>query len=145
MKALTHLYFAYGSNLNFEQMANRCPGAKFFARGFLGDYQFLIFDRGYATLVPAENESTWGGVWKISREHLHTLDTYEGVSSNLYQRESIAIRMPDRNDQSINCQIYFSTNIQQGTANPGYMEAVIIGARNCRLPGEYIKKLKTWL
>ena len=31
-----HLYFAYGSNINLEQMAWRCPGAEVFGPAVLG-------------------------------------------------------------------------------------------------------------
>jgi len=145
MDTLTHLYFAYGSNLNFDQMARRCPGARLFARGILSDHQFIIFNRGYATLIPMENEVSWGGIWKINQAHLVKLDAYEGVSQGLYQRESIPVQMPDSDNQTIHCEVYFSNDTQPGTANPGYMEAVIKGAQDCRLPAEYINKLKCWL
>ena len=38
------LYVAYGSNLNLEQMARRCPTAKVVGIGVLKDYQ-LTFRR----------------------------------------------------------------------------------------------------
>ena len=34
-------YIAYGSNLNREQMAKRCPDAKVIGSGMLKDYELL--------------------------------------------------------------------------------------------------------
>jgi hypothetical protein len=38
------LYFAYGSNMNWEQMKTRCPSARFVAVALLPDYK-LAFTR----------------------------------------------------------------------------------------------------
>ncbi len=53
-------YIAYGSNLNREQMAQRCPDAKVIGSGMLKDYELLF--RGYtdaavATVEPKEGEN----------------------------------------------------------------------------------------
>ena len=44
-------YFAYGSNLNFDQMAYRCPEATVVGTAKLDDYE-LAFRRGYLTILP---------------------------------------------------------------------------------------------
>ena len=44
------LYVAYGSNLNLEQMARRCPKAKVVGIGNLKDYQLTF--RRVATIEP---------------------------------------------------------------------------------------------
>ena len=43
-------YFAYGSNLNFEQMAYRCPEATVVGTAKLDGYE-LAFRRGYLTIL----------------------------------------------------------------------------------------------
>ena len=42
-------YFAYGSNLNFDQMAYRCPEATVVGTAKLDGYE-LAFRRGYLTV-----------------------------------------------------------------------------------------------
>ena len=49
------LYIAYGSNINLEQMANRCPNSKVIGKEMLKGYELEF--RGVATIVPKENES----------------------------------------------------------------------------------------
>ena len=66
------LYFAYGSNMNWLQMQNRCPSARFLYRAVLPDYK-LAFTRksvkrgcGVADVVPARGQNAWGVVYEIS-------------------------------------------------------------------------------
>jgi gamma-glutamylcyclotransferase (GGCT)/AIG2-like uncharacterized protein YtfP len=72
------LYFAYGSNLNAEQMARRCPGARFVGRYELQGWR-LVF-RKFADIEPADliDDSVLGGVWEITALHLRALDRFEG-------------------------------------------------------------------
>ena len=49
------LYAAYGSNINLEQMAYRCPNSKVAGTAMLKGYELEF--RGVATIVPKENES----------------------------------------------------------------------------------------
>ena len=40
-------YFAYGSNMNHEQMKKRCPSGKFITRALLSGYKY-VYD-GYSS------------------------------------------------------------------------------------------------
>ena len=55
-------YFAYGSNLNFEQMAYRCPEATVVGTAKLDGYE-LACRRGYLTILPKEGASVEGLIW----------------------------------------------------------------------------------
>ena len=50
MRPRRHAYFAYGSNLCSRQMAGRCPDAVDPRRAVLGDHDWLINQRGVATV-----------------------------------------------------------------------------------------------
>ena len=52
-------YFAYGSNLNFEQMAYRCPEATAVGIAKLDGYE-LAFRRGYLTIFPKRAQALKG-------------------------------------------------------------------------------------
>jgi hypothetical protein len=70
-------YLAYGSNLNKEQMAHRCPGAVPVGAAMIEGYQ-LVFRRGVLTIEPKEGSSVPVGIWKISAADEKSLDRYEG-------------------------------------------------------------------
>ena len=85
-------YVAYGSNLNMNQMAYRCPHSKPYASGVLKDYELLF--RGsktgaYATVEPKEGSSVPVGVWLIDKQDEKNLDRYEGFPTFYYKKNVI--------------------------------------------------------
>ena len=78
-------YIAYGSNLNIEQMADRCPTARVVGTTVLDDYQ-LVFQR-VATIVPHPGAKVPVAIWEIDEECEEALDTYEGYP-HLYRKEN---------------------------------------------------------
>jgi gamma-glutamylcyclotransferase len=78
------LYFAYGSNMNWQQMQNRCPSARFFGIALLPDHK-LAFTRksikrgcGVADAAPTQNHNVWGIVYEITAQDIEALDKSEG-------------------------------------------------------------------
>lgn len=47
-----NLYFAYGSNLDLEQMAQRCPDAEIVGPVRLENYELRFRGSGFATVAP---------------------------------------------------------------------------------------------
>ena len=76
-------YFAYGSNMNSEQMAYRCPGAVTAGHGILWDY--ALVERKYADIERRPGAWIHGLLWEISEENLRSLDRYEGCPK-IYRR-----------------------------------------------------------
>ncbi|TGJ64302.1 hypothetical protein EYR41_010365 [Orbilia oligospora] len=73
------LYFAYGSNLSFEQMARRCPQSRYVGRARLHGYQFQINERGYANVVERPGLFVEGLCYRLHPEDEARLDRAEGV------------------------------------------------------------------
>ena len=85
-------YFAYGSNLNIEQMLARCPGAEVVGWAKLKGHELLFKGsrtRSYLTVEPGEG-SVWIGAWSISAENEDALDKYEGAPK-FYEKREIAL------------------------------------------------------
>lgn len=89
-------YFAYGSNLDPAQMAERCPSAAFRYRALLPDHA-LAFTRwstrrrcGVADVVPSPGGHVWGVVYAMSEADGRRLDGFEGYvpgrAGNWYAR-----------------------------------------------------------
>lgn len=72
---MAKMYVAYGSNLNLNQMARRCPNAKVVGIGSLKNYQLTF--RRVATIEPVDGAVTPVGVWEISPKDERNLDIYE--------------------------------------------------------------------
>jgi gamma-glutamylcyclotransferase (GGCT)/AIG2-like uncharacterized protein YtfP len=89
------LYIAYGSNLNLEQMANRCPTAKAVGTSKINNYRLLF--RGahagaVATIEPFKGGSVPVLVWEITPADEAALDRYEGWPF-LYRKEILKVRL----------------------------------------------------
>lgn len=79
-------YFAYGSNLDLNQLFRRCPTARPVEALVLPNWR-LVF-RGVADIVPAKGCICRGGVFTIQQADLEALDRYEGFPS-LYGRGTV--------------------------------------------------------
>lgn len=83
------LYFAYGSNLNVAQMAQRCPAAERLGRFALKNWR-LVF-RCVADCVPEEGAVCYGGIWRITPRCEEALDVFEGVRRGVYRKAYVPI------------------------------------------------------
>lgn len=78
------LYFAYGSNMNQQQMALRCPTAEPVRPLVLRNWR-LVF-RGVADIEPHPGSSVYGALWRILPQDEDALDRYEGLAMGLYRK-----------------------------------------------------------
>ncbi len=139
-------YFAYGSNMDVEQMRVRCPASQVIGTARLDGYRFRINRRGVATVVAEAGAVVWGVIWDLTREDERTLDGYEGVPSGLYSKEEIrvdALRCLDLSD-GIRALTYVAADSRSGVARAGYVERVIEAALHHGLPQEYAEELCRW-
>ena len=140
---MTLLYFAYGSNMDAAQMARRCPGAVPAGTAVLPGYRFLINERGYATVVPAEDGETPGLLWRLDAGHVEALDRYEGHGKGLYDRCWREVRAAD--GAQTDALVYIDhRNTRVGAAKPGYLERIVAAAEALGLPAAHLSLLRCW-
>lgn len=137
------LYFAYGSNMNLDQMAMRCPGAELGPVGRLHGWKYFINGDGYAGIERAEGSEVLGCLWSLKEKHWRALDHYEGVAGGHYERieldvEQVALGV------TVLCWVYLSCNHEYGVPDPRYQQIVMDGARQVRLPADYLPVLECW-
>jgi len=129
------LYFAYGSNMNHEQMKKRCPLSKFICNGKL-DNHGIVFD-GYskkwggsvANVIPSEGVDVEGGVFEITNDDLNSLDKCEGYPVS-YDRREVIIKA--ENGVNINnVVVYFREGEKEGIPSNEYLNVIKRGARDC--------------
>ena len=83
-----NLYFAYGSNLDLEQMAQRCPDAEIVGPVRLENYELRFRGSGFATVAPKKGSVVYGLVWKLTPNCEQSLDRYEGYP-RFYRRDYV--------------------------------------------------------
>jgi hypothetical protein len=82
------LYFAYGSNMQWSRIRERCPSAKFVCKALLPNYR-LTFSRRYsqnnrswtASVEQAVDQHIWGVVYAIDDRDIGSLNQAEGSAS----------------------------------------------------------------
>lgn len=87
------VYIAYGSNMNKEQMAVRCPDAKPIGKYLLKDYKLEF--RGVANIIKCKGAETPVALWLITETCENALDIYEGYP-RLYRKEYIKLKINDK-------------------------------------------------
>lgn len=133
-------YFAYGSNLSVQQMARRCPDAVDPRPATLSDHDWLINERGVATLEPFVGSQVHGVVWQISDHDLATLDSAEGVPVR-YRRDRVTVQTEDGPTQA---WVYIDRRVEPGEPRPGYLDRIIDGAQHHGLPQRWTDFLRRW-
>ncbi len=135
-----HFYFAYGSNLSVRQMADRCPDAVNPRPATLADHDWLINERGVATIEAFTGSQVHGIVWDVSDTDLDTLDSAEGVPVR-YRRDRMTVDTPTG---PTDVWVYIDHRVDPGAPRPGYLERVIDGALHHNLPSRWIDFLRRW-
>lgn len=142
------LYLAYGSNLLSARLLARVPSAvprgpaelpgrvvRFHKRGWLDG-------SGKADLVPADRSCALahGVVYEIAAGERELLDRAEGLGRG-YLHETVAVTVGGRPAEA------FTYRAEPGAVDPRlrpfdwYLELVVAGAREHRLPADYIERL----
>ena len=121
-------YISYGSNMNIDQMAWRCPNTKIYGNGKLKGWK-LVFNY-HADIIETGNEDDLVPVvvWELEDENdMKSLDCYEGYP-NYYTKILIPVTM-DETGETIKAMVYVMTESRKGIYPPevGYFECILDG------------------
>ena len=134
------IYLAYGSNLNLEQMAYRCPDATVIGTTVLNGYR-LVFRGGRHTGVATIEQERGSAVpvllWEITKRCEQALDRYEGYP-HLYRKEQLTV---DLDGQEVRAMAYVM-NEGPPPAMPGayYYATILHGYRDCGFDEAILKE-----
>lgn len=124
-----YLYFAYGSNMNIAQMAERCPGAITLGKAVLSGYK--LTERKYADIDAADGAEVEGVLYAISRDHLKELDRREGYNIGIYDRRAVTVQVGDKRCAAIVYEMTTATKKERDGIpyTDEYREKCSLGAR----------------
>ena len=134
-------YFAYGSNMHHLEMKIRCPDSRFIGTAALRGYRFVYdgYSRscrgGIPNVIRSRPDTVWGGLFIIGPLCLKALDDYEGYPST-YQRGTVPVT--DDKNRTFHAIVYYRTGRHPSRPSHEFQRIVMEGARDCRLPKEYI-------
>ncbi|MDB9871224.1 gamma-glutamylcyclotransferase [Alphaproteobacteria bacterium] len=134
----SNFYFAYGSNMNPEQMEERCPGSDPVGIGYIDNYRTIINERGVATIVQAPGEYACGILWAVSDRHIRTLDEKEGIRYRTYLKTEKPVKLES---MELPALVYIAAKSSPGTPRSGYLEKLIKGADHFKLGDQFVNYL----
>lgn len=137
-------YFAYGSNMDSQQMVSRIPSAKKVGVGTLEKYA-LKFNRhgsyrdgGVASIEPSDDRVI-GIVWELATSDLGILTEIEDPRA--YDRVFIDIKM--KKGDVLCCNTYVARKQADFIApEKKYIDLIIKGAVEAKIDEEYINSLR---
>jgi len=139
-------YFAYGSNMRRSQIQERCPGANLVGPARLRGHA-LDFTRwsdrwggGVADVIAAADGETWGGLYVVTQRDLDELDKLEGHPRH-YQRQRLLVEPAA--GEPVDAWVYVVVaKAPRVLPTRAYWQAIVEGALDCGLPGDYVAKLR---
>ena len=139
-------YFAYGSNMLRERLTSRCPSANVVGIAKVSEY-VLEFSKpsvdgsGKANLRWTASAGDWsiGLVFQVSETERGKLDQAEGPGYE--RRDGFAVELLDSRTR-LDTSCYIAKEMDGGRRPyDWYLALVIAGARQHKLPDEYISTL----
>jgi len=126
------LYLAYGSNLNVQQMRNRCPGARVIGTAEIRNYELLFKGSrsgSYLTIEKKRGGKVPVAVWEVSSENEKALDRYEGFPTFYYKKELVInVKLLDGTVERRAAFVYIMhENCPLGTPSEIYMDVCRVG------------------
>ena len=133
------LYFAYGSNINLEQMAYRCPDATVVGPVALENYELLFRRGGFATIAPSEGGKVHGLLWSITPDCERSLDRYEGYP-RFYDKRMVTVRDGEGRSLSVMAYIMDERFREPMLPSATYYNGILEGYQRNGLPVAALKK-----
>jgi gamma-glutamylcyclotransferase (GGCT)/AIG2-like uncharacterized protein YtfP len=138
-------YFAYGSNMDWQQMQRRCPSAKFVCSARLAEYRFAIARHsrlrncGTANIFAEPGREVCGIVYDVSEQDFIILDGFEDG----YRREKLFVYDLADGARTLEVLIYIAEREEPvPLPSADYKRHIIDGARYWQLPQSYCQMLE---
>ena len=126
--------------MNLDQMKERCSNSSFIKRVILKDYRFVYDGHSknragpVGNIVPSRKRTVYGGLFEINKDDLASLKGYE----KNYRKTGV--NLEDDEGITYKAVVYLRDKQKKGKPNELYRKIVIKGAKDCRIPSEYIMK-----
>lgn len=140
------LYAAYGSNLDPEQMHRRCPHSPVAGTDWLEGYRLtfggedLGWEGSLATVVEAEGQHVFVGLYDMTDGDGEQLDAWEGADTGLYRK--IRVRVQALAGEKL-AWVYVLDGYEGGLPSARYLGVLADAAEAAGAPDDYVRELRT--
>ena len=143
-------YFAYGSNMNPAQMAERCAAARVVCAACLPGHRLAfygrnrVWDGGQETVVQQSGQQVWGVLYELSFGDAASLDVWSSVrldGGGAYFHYPVLVRDAAGREHTA---VLYKKDVLGPPAPPSsqYLAHIVAGAAANGLPDAYVQQLK---
>lgn len=139
------LYFAYGSLLDPDRIAEAAPGSTFLFTAHFPETRLGFVDSAsngaVPTLTKEDGHTVWGGVFEIPAEAVESLIQAEKAEGREPGFDAKAV---DREGNKYDCLTFVAPGDPNDDQRPSpeYLESMINGARHWSLPAGWVMGLE---
>ncbi len=140
------LYAAYGSNMDPEQMQERCPHSPARGTGWLEGWRLtfggedLGWEGALATVVEDPGSRVFVMLYEVSPRDEQTLDKWEGADNGLYRKIRVRVQTLDGEPLA---WVYVLDGYEGGLPSARYLGIMADAAESAGAPDDYVHDLRT--
>lgn len=139
------LYGAYGSNMDPEQMLERCPHSPAAGTGWLNGWRLtfggeeLGWDGALVTIVEDPGSQVFVALYDVSPYDLEELDRWEAADAGIYRK--IHVRVSTLDGDMLTA-VYVLNAYEGGLPSARYLQLIVDAAEQAGAPDEYVAELR---
>lgn len=139
------LYAAYGSNLDAEQMRQRCPHSPVRGSGWVRGWRLtfggedLGWEGSLATLVEDQATDVFVILYDVPDADGKALDAWEGADTGLYRKVRLRVSTLDG---EVVAWTYLLDGYEGGLPSARYLGVLAEAAATAGAPDDYVRELQ---
>jgi len=140
------LYAAYGSNMDPEQMLERCPHSPAAGTGWLDGWRLtfggeeLGWDGALPMVVPDRDHQVFVALYDVSPQDMRILDYWESADTGLYNK--IRLRISTLDGEQL-AWVYILDGFEGGLPSARTIGLIADAAEAAGAPEEYVTDLRS--
>jgi gamma-glutamylcyclotransferase (GGCT)/AIG2-like uncharacterized protein YtfP len=145
MASSSGLYAAYGSNMDPDQMLERCPHSPAAGTGWLNGWRLTFggeemgWDGALAMVVPDPGSQVFVALYDLSPQDHDVLDYWESADTGLYKKIKLRIATLDGD---VLAWVYVLDGYEGGLPSARYLGLIAEAAQKAGAPEDYVAELR---
>ena len=140
------LYAAYGSNMDADQMEQRCPHSPLVSSGWLEGWRLTFggeefgWEGALATIVEEPGSRVYVMLYDLTARDADALDTWEGADTGLYRKLRVRVKTLDGD---VLAWAYVLDGYEGGLPSARYLGVLADAAEAAGAPDDYVAELRS--
>jgi gamma-glutamylcyclotransferase (GGCT)/AIG2-like uncharacterized protein YtfP len=138
------LYAAYGSNMDPQQMASRCPHSPRLGTGWLPGWRITFGGEGWdgalPTLAEEAGQQVFVALYDVTPKDEAALDQWESATTGLYRKVRVRVATGDGEQTA---WVYLLNDFEGGIPSAMTLGIMADAAEAAGAPDDYVAELRS--